>query len=75
MGKVTNWVVLRLFLYLTVSAVFYVIGTTMGWIPKPLQNIVSWFGSNFLLISVLIMFLFTWLIIRALTSKRRIEHI
>jgi len=74
MGKVTNWIVSKLVLYLMVFAVFYIIGSMLNIIPQSTRDIVGWFGSNFLLISVLIMFLFTWLIIRALTSKRRIEH-
>ena len=70
----TKWIASKLILYLMVFAVFYVIGSMLNIIPQSMKDIVGWFGSNFLLISVLIMFLFTWLIIRALTSKRRIEH-
>jgi len=67
----TKWIASKLILYLMVFAVFYVIGSMLNIIPQSMKDIVGWFGSNFLLISVLIMFLFTWLIIRALTSKRR----
>jgi len=69
----TKWIASKLILYLMVFAVFYVIGSMLNIIPQSMKDIVGWFGSNFLLISVLIMFLFTWLIIRALTSKRRIS--
>ena len=69
----TRWVSSKLLFSILVLAGFYVLGQAMGIIPKPLENIVSWLSNNFLLISVLIMFLFTWLIIKALTSKRRIS--
>jgi len=71
----TKWITSKLVFSLLIMSGFYIIGKMFGIIPKPLDDIVGWFGNNFLLISVLLMFMFTWLIIRALTSKRRIEHV
>jgi len=41
----TKWITSKLILYLMVFAVFYVVGSMMGWIPKPLQDLVSWLSG------------------------------
>jgi len=65
----TKWIGSKLIVYLMVFVVFYIIGEMMGWTPKALKDIVSWFANNFLLISILLMFTMGFWIMLRLTSK------
>ena len=68
----TKWIGSKIVVYLMVFAVFYVIGEIMGWTPKVLKDLVSWFANNFLLITILLMsFMAFWIMLRLTSPKRR----
>ena len=53
MNSITKWLLQKGIFYLFTLAIFYLIGSMLNIIPKPLENIVGWFANNFLLLTIL----------------------
>jgi len=57
--------------YVFIFAIFYIIGSMLGIIPEPLKKIVEWIGSNFMLITFLLVSFMVFLVVMRLTGSKR----
>lgn len=70
----TKWLLSKGLFYVFIFGIFYLVGSMIGWVPKPLQDLVKWLGDNFLLISILLMFTMAFIVMMRLTAPKRSQQ-
>ena len=71
----SKWLLNKGLFYIFIFAIFYIVGEMLGIIPEPLKKIVEWIGSNFLLISILMLsFMAFWILLRITSKPRRVQQ-
>jgi hypothetical protein len=69
MGLV-RWIVEKVVVYGLVLGIFYIIGQSLGIVPQPLKDFVSWFSENFVFIALTVCVLAICYTIIRLSSRR-----
>jgi len=72
MGFLT-WLVEKLVVYAMVIGFFYIIGESLGIVPKPLKDLVTWISLNFAVIMIFVCFLSTLYVVYQLSKMKNKE--
>ena len=67
----SKWLLNKGLFYIFIFAVFYIIGSMLNIVPQPLKDLVSWVGSNFMIITFLIVSFMVFLVVMRLTGSKR----
>jgi succinate dehydrogenase hydrophobic anchor subunit len=68
MGLV-KWILEKIAVYVLVFAFFYIVGESLGIVPQPLKDFVSWLSQNFVIIAFTICVLAVCYAIIRLSSR------
>jgi len=66
-----KWLLNKGLFYIFMLAIAYIVAAMLNMVPKPLRDLANWLGSNFTLITILLVsFMVFWIIMRLTAPKR-----
>lgn len=71
LGKTKSFVIGRILLYAGVGLIFYIIGFSLGLVPKPVTDGIKWTADNFTLLAFLFCFTVGAIVVLKVLGKKR----